>query len=322
MTDILADGGHFINVCKPRRMTSSAIVSKVRRITGIKRIGHGGTLDPLANGVLPLAIGGCTRLISDLHRWPKCYVAIIMFGVRTSTSDLEGDLLSAEVIQPAPHDLRKGVHAFTGRIMQRPPIYSAVKINGVRAYELARQGHDFNPPERTVTVHSADLLEITNWTADDIRDIGRSDMVSTIGNGGRLVAAIKYVCSTGTYVRSLAEELGQYLRCGACLVGLIRTEVGPFKISAAIPIHQLEAVLSNKACINSIYSCDVVVRDLPGIVLGADEERMFCNGMPVKRTKGGDRIRVYGPDGNFLGVGEDDGPGRIRPKLVFASPKG
>tara|TARA_Y100000590_G_scaffold428416_1_gene539688 strand:+ start:210 stop:1178 length:969 start_codon:yes stop_codon:yes gene_type:complete len=322
VTDILADGGHFINVFKPRHMTSSAVVSKVRRITGVKRIGHGGTLDPLANGVLPLAIGRCTRLISDLHRWPKSYVAIIMFGVTTSTSDLEGDVVATNTTSPAADDLRRGVRTFTGRIKQRPSVYSAVKINGVRAYELARQGYDFDPPEREVTVHSADLLEITNWSADDIRDIGRSDFISTTGNGGRLVAAIKYVCSTGTYVRSLAEELGQYLRCGACLVGLIRTEVGPFKISAAIPIHQLEATLSNDAWSNSGYSCDVVVRDLPGIVLGLEDERMFCNGVPVKCTKEGDRIRAYGQNGSFLGVGDNHGAGCIRPKLVFASPKG
>lgn len=206
----------FINVNKPSGMTSHDVVSFLRRNLKIKKIGHTGTLDPMANGVLPIAVGDATRLIQYLSD-DKEYVATVKFGVSTDTYDKEGEIVSTsdKIVEQA--ELDDALNQFRGEILQKPPIYSALKKNGKKLYEYAREGKEVEIEARKVTIEKLDLLSLENN-----------------------VAKLRVKCSKGTYIRSIAHDLGEVLGCGAHLIGLTRTIAGDFKIENSIELLTIE----------------------------------------------------------------------------------
>ena len=206
----------FINVNKPSGMTSHDVVSFLRRNLKIKKIGHTGTLDPMANGVLPIAVGDATRLIQYLSD-DKEYIATVKFGVSTDTYDKEGEIVSTsdKIIKQA--ELDDALNQFRGEILQKPPIYSALKKNGKKLYEYAREGKEVEIEARKVTIEKLDFLSL-----DDN------------------VAKLRVKCSKGTYIRSIAHDLGEVLGCGAHLIGLTRTIAGDFKIENSIELSTIE----------------------------------------------------------------------------------
>lgn len=208
----------FLNVMKPPGMTSHDVVARVRRLTRVKRSGHGGTLDPLAEGVLPMALGQACRLIDYLPS-DKTYYAEILFGKTTATDDLEGEVLSEkEASHITETDVRAAIEQFRGEIKQHPPVYSAIRIDGQRLYDLARQGKaPDKAPERTVTVHTFELISFQSP-----------------------VASVRVHCSKGTYIRSLARDLGEVLGTGACLSKLVREKAGRMDIGDSLTLDRIK----------------------------------------------------------------------------------
>ena len=216
----------FLNVYKPSGVTSHDVVKKVRKMLSLKQIGHGGTLDPLAEGVLPLAIGSACRLLRFLPH-DKVYLAGILFGQKTDTDDIEGAVTETfkDAEQPTMAEIKAALETFTGRIMQRPPLYSAIHQDGKRLYELAREGKTPEIAEREVEIRS---IEVISYSYPLLQ--------------------ARISCGGGTYIRSIARDLGDLLNCGGCLQSLIREKSGPFEIEQAIQLndHADKLSLGNK----------------------------------------------------------------------------
>ena len=210
----------FLNIDKPAGMTSTDVVRRVRRLAGQKRVGHGGTLDPMATGVLPIALGQATRLLEYfLQEEGKGYVATVQLGSTTDTDDAEGAVLATQPVPSLDATLLETTLAhFRGTISQIPPIYAAIRVDGRRLYEYARAGEPVDIPSRSVTI---ERLELLDWTSDTLQ--------------------IDVACSKGTYIRSLARDIGAMLGCGAHLTALRRTRAGSFDLSTAIPLDELLA---------------------------------------------------------------------------------
>lgn len=207
----------FLNVNKSKGMTSHDVVAKLRRITKIKQIGHTGTLDPFAEGVLPICIGKSTRLIEYLND-DKEYLATVQFGRNTDTYDIDGETTETFNKKITREDLEKVLPCFCGEIFQKPPIYSAIKVNGKKLYDYARQGENVEIKERQVTISKLELVEF-----DEINQC----------------AKLLVACSKGTYIRSIAFDIGQKLNCGAFLSALTRTKAGNFTIANSISLEEL-----------------------------------------------------------------------------------
>ncbi len=201
-------------VCKDTGHTSHDVVALVRRLTGTKRVGHGGTLDPFASGVLPVFVGMATRLVEYHMSDDKAYRATVCFGATSETDDRDGELVWTGAPGPSREAVEAALGDFRGPILQRPPAYSALKVGGRRAYQLARAGTPADLAPRPVTIHRLDLVE---WDESDPT---------------RPMATVEVVCGAGTYIRSLARDLGAQLGCGAYLGALTRTASGPFELAA------------------------------------------------------------------------------------------
>jgi tRNA pseudouridine55 synthase len=298
----------FINLYKPVGWTSHDCVAKLRRLLQIKKVGHGGTLDPAAAGVLPVAVGRATRLLQYLPN-DKAYRAVVRFGLITSTDDLEGEILQS---QPCPELTEAAAIAalphFIGTIEQIPPRYSAVQVEGKRLYDLARKGQTFEAPKRTVTVHQITPIA---WQPGDFPEL-----------------EMDIACGAGTYIRSIARDLGAMLGTGATLAALKRTKSSGFTQDTSITLEQLEAQLQDGSF--ELIPPAIALQHLPCIVL-ADE--------PAKRWQQGQKIpykfrdsdlscahyQVFNEAGQFLGVTEwafvpDTDETRLLPKVVFLLP--
>ncbi len=303
---------------KPRHLTSARVVAAIKRAGKFGRVGHAGTLDPLADGVLPIAVGGATRMIDFLHSQPKRYLAVVMFGVATDTQDLEGRLTARSARVPGIAALRSVLASMVGVQSQRPPAYSAIKVQGRRAYDLARGGRPPDLPAREIHFHSLELSDVGWWNGDDLSGAGMSHLRDDYGNGGRLVVAIDVSCGAGTYIRSLARDLGERLGTFSCLAGLRRTAVGPFSARNAIPLDDAVHAIERDYYRAIAYPPDEAALTLPGTVLGAESQRRFVNGNPVACATVAEDIRVYGGDGAFLGIGSSNLGELLRPRLVMA----
>ncbi|RMH68523.1 MAG: tRNA pseudouridine(55) synthase TruB [Gemmatimonadetes bacterium] len=207
----------FLNINKSKSVTSHDVVARIRQLTGIRRVGHSGTLDPLATGVLLVAVGRSTKLIRFLPT-DKTYRATVHLGVETTTYDAEGDIVCQIPLPPdvTPARIRTALHQFMGQIEQQPPVYSAIKVSGKPLYKFARQGRSVAVPKRQVTIYA-------------IRDIQVALPQVTFS----------VHCSAGTYIRSLAHDLGQHLGCGGYLAGLVRTQIGHFSLTDSIPMDSI-----------------------------------------------------------------------------------
>ena len=230
--------GFTVPVYKPRGITSTQVVRRLKRAGGFKRIGHGGTLDPLAEGVLPILVGTATRMTEHLHAGSKTYLAAVLFGVESTTGDLGGELIDRGPAAPSPR-IRKALRQFRGPILQTPPRYSAIRVGGRRAYQRARAGEAVELAEREVVIHRLRAVEFAFWSTGELESTGR---LGGLRGPGRLVVALEVVCGTGTYVRALARDLGRAVGGGALLAGLLRSRVGPFGADSAIPLTQAESL--------------------------------------------------------------------------------
>jgi tRNA pseudouridine55 synthase len=296
----------ILNINKPQNRTSFSIVAMVKRLSGEKRVGHAGTLDPAATGVLPVCLGRGTRIIEFLVDSTKTYHAEIELGIATDTYDGSGRIIQQEdasgIDQP---QLELALDSFRGVIMQTPPMYSAVKYHGRPLYELARAGIEVKRRRRAVTIHR---LELVSWQPP--------------------VARVEVECSKGTYIRSIAHDLGQTLGCGAYLKSLVRTGCGLFDIKDAISVPQLEEAFRYGYWQHYVYPIDIVLRQYEAIVVDSATEEIIRKGSPVVLEQGDSRdvngspghdyCRAYSLDGRFLGVLRyDPEKGTWRPKKVM-----
>ncbi|MFF0869566.1 tRNA pseudouridine(55) synthase TruB [Nonomuraea sp. NPDC003560] len=289
----MAESGLII-VDKPGEWTSHDVVAKMRRIAGTRRVGHAGTLDPMATGVLVIGVEKATRLLGHLALTEKVYEATIRLGVSTNTDDAEGETVAtASAAEVGAAEVHKGVEALTGAIMQVPPQVSAIKVNGQRAYKMARAGEEVALAARPVTVYGFDVLDIR--AAGDVVDV---DAVVT--------------CSSGTYIRALARDLGAALGVGGHLTSLRRTRVGPYDLSLARGIDQLA-----EECV-VLPIGEAVSAAFPRRDVTAEEARVIGHGgrLPAAGLGAGP-IGVFGPAGELLALVEEQG--RIaKPLAVFA----
>lgn len=267
---------------KGRGVTSFEVVARLRRLLRVRRIGHGGTLDPGASGVLPILVGEATKLTPYLMELEKEYLATVRLGVVTDTQDLSGRVLETRRVPDLDEAaIRSALDRFVGVIAQVPPMYSALHHGGRRLYELARSGVEVERRPREVTVHAIRLTSI--------------DLPSF---------TIHVSCGKGTYVRTLAADVGEALGCGATLSALIRTRVGPFGLDASVPWSELEACLDGSSLWARVLTSDSVLASLPAVRLEPDHDRAFLNGHRVPCGSGDDGlVRVYGPRHELLGLG-------------------
>lgn len=273
---------------KPAGPTSHDVVFQVRRLLGAK-VGHTGTLDPLATGVLPLLLGLATRLSQFLQADDKEYEAAVELGVSTDTYDREGRVIEQ---RPVPKltatKVTEALSGFIGSISQRPPAYSAVKVGGRKLYELARRGEEVSVPERAVQIHSIDLVRIEGVTL-------------------RLVVR----CSSGTYIRSLAHDLGAKLGCGAVLASLRRTRVGRFRIDQAFPLSQLGQDWTEK-----LIPLEEALPDMPRIELAPNVAVRVRHGNPFSAGLPSGFYQLI-DQGSLVAIGRSDGA-VIQPEVVLA----
>ncbi len=280
----------FLNVDKPLGMTSHDVVAKVRRATGIKKIGHAGTLDPLATGVLILCVGGATRLSDYVMHGTKRYRARVRLGQVTDTYDAEGAVTQE---RDASHitqaDVEQALGAFLGEIAQVPPMYSAIKQGGKKLYELARAGETVEREARHVRI---DALTIANWEPPEF--------------------TLDVTCSAGTYIRSLAFDLGEALGVGAHLAGLVRTGSGTFTLENAVP---LDTLLSDPA--SHIVPPSVALAEYPTLVVDAAAEAELTHGRSIaSELAEGTVAMVYRADEQLVAVVKAE-DGRLKPEKVF-----
>ena len=277
---------------KARGWTSHDVVARVRRLTGVRRVGHGGTLDPLATGVLPLGIGRGTRVLEYLGAADKRYTATIRLGASTDTYDADGAVTATHPWQSLNDaDVRAALMQFVGDIEQRPPVYSAIKVGGVPSHRLARANRAAVPPPRRVTIYALTVLRL------DLPDV-----------------TIDVHCSKGTYIRSLAHDLGVRLDCGAHLTALRRTAAGDLVIGQALTLDQWEAALIDGSWPARLLPLDLPLLHQPAAVFADESARKVWNGVAPDLpavSGGGALCRAYTTDGAFLGVlrSATDGPG-------------
>ena len=276
----------FLNLNKPKNWTSHDCVAKVRRLLKTRKVGHGGTLDPLATGVLPIAVGKATRLISYLpHR--KAYQAKVRFGIQTATDDLEGEIVKTCSASELTLDkITPYLPQFLGIIEQIPPQYSAIQRDGQRLYDLARQGKMVEVPSRRVEIFD---IQVLGWQAGEFPELDLSIR-----------------CGEGTYIRAIARDLGELLGVGATLAGLIRTESGGMNLGNSITLEELADRLESQDF--ALISAQTVLTDLPKIILDAETAQRWCQGQKIIVTEGenglNQSLRVLKEDENLLGIGE------------------
>jgi len=271
-------------VDKPKGVTSHDVVDEARRALGIRKVGHAGTLDPMATGLLILGVGRATRLLRFLGELPKAYEGTALLGVETDTLDAEGEVLRTAEVEADRAALERAMAARVGGSMQRPPAYSAVKVGGRKLYEAARSGERVEAAPRPVRVDAFDLLAF---------DPPRFDF--------------RVTASGGTYVRVLVADVGTDLRCGAHLTRLVRTGIGPFLLRDAADASELRAPLP----------LDRAVAHLPRIDLDTEEATAATHGRILGPAGIEGPYAVFGPGGTLIGVYRDDGA-TARPEVILA----
>lgn len=294
-------------VAKPAGPTSHDVVALVRRLSGTRRIGHGGTLDPFASGVLPLYLGGATRLVEYHLGDRKRYRATVCFAASSSTDDLDGELTPVDGPTLSSEAVDVALEAFRGPISQRPPVYSAIQVSGRRAYALAREGSPQDLPERQVTIHE---LELVAWNADD---------------PARPIAILDVACSAGTYIRAIARDLGAALGSGAYLGALTRTGSGSFGLEDALSLEALRsAATDGPEGLNALLlPADAGLEALPSVRLTSAEIRDAQMGRFVRPEAGlanlpaDAPIRLLDEGDRIVGVGLMDGR-RIAPSKMLS----
>jgi len=268
----------IIIIDKPAGWTSMDVCAKLRGILHEKRVGHAGTLDPMATGVLPVFVGQATKAVSFAEDGRKVYEAVLQLGRVTDTQDTTGETLEERAVTVTADDVRAALPRFLGEIEQIPPMYSAIKVNGQKLYDLARQGKEVARKPRRITIYDLALTE-------------------ELGNGQY---ALRVECSKGTYIRTLCHDLGQALGCGGCMAALRRTEASGFGIGEAVTLE--DAAREGEALLRPL---DSLFRVYPAFTIpnAALEKKCLC-GNPLRVSLADGIYRVYGCDGTFLALSE------------------
>ncbi|MCR4705540.1 MAG: tRNA pseudouridine(55) synthase TruB [Lachnospiraceae bacterium] len=275
----------IINVYKEKGYTSFDVVARMRGIMKMKKIGHTGTLDPDAEGVLPVCLGNATRVCAFLTDKRKEYVAECILGVTTDTQDMTGTVLSRKPVEVAESAVRSAVMGFVGPCEQIPPMYSAIKVNGKRLYEIARRGEEVERQPRLITIYEIEILKI--------------DLP---------IVRFRVVCSKGTYIRTLCHDIGEALVCGGAMQSLVRTKVDMFTIDKAKKLDEIEKLVKEENTEDLITPVDALFLKYPGHTVLKEAERLVSNGNTLTASSfenpapRDEKIRVYGGDGRFYGI--------------------
>lgn len=285
----MADG--IIIIDKPQDWTSMDVCAKLRGIFHERRIGHAGTLDPMATGVLPVFVGRATRAVEFASEGGKEYVAGLRLGVVTDTQDTTGNVQEERPVRVTREELEAALDRFRGEILQVPPMYSAVKIGGKKLYELARKGKEVERKARSVTIYELELLE------------GTEERPAGAGGDGCADWKLRVKCSKGTYVRTLCHDIGQALGCGGCMSALRRTEAAGFTLAQALTLEEVVAAGERGGAESLLLPVDAYFARYPELRVGGGAEKKLRNGMAVPAPCGDGTFRVYGEGGAFLGLG-------------------
>lgn len=277
----------IMNVRKEKGFTSFDVVAKLRGILKMKKIGHTGTLDPDAEGVLPVCIGKATKVCGLLTDKDKEYRAVMLLGKVTDTQDITGTVLSEKQVSVSKGEAEKCIMSFVGQYHQIPPMYSALKVNGRKLCDLAREGIEVERKPRPVYIHDIIIEEI---------ELPRVTM--------------RIHCSKGTYIRTLCQDIGERLGCGACMESLVRTRVADFKLEDAKTLGEIEAVMNKQELESILYPIDSVFMELQEAVIRRQYNSLLYNGNKLAVSccvdwdsgREGKRIRVYDEDGKFIGI--------------------
>ena len=264
----------IVIVDKPQDWTSQDVTARLRRVFNTRRIGHGGTLDPMATGVLPVFVGRATRGVEFFEHAEKTYETVLRLGLTTTTEDVWGETVEEQPVSVTRERVEETLESFRGEILQVPPMYSALKVNGQKLCDLARKGKEVERKPRPITIHELTLLEV-----------------------GENTLRLRVRCSKGTYIRTLCKDIGEALGCGGCMQELRRVSAGEYTIEEAVP---LQVLLDTEDPEQYLRGVDTMFRNHPQITLTANQEkRCRCgNQFSVKLADG--TYRAYGQDGEFL----------------------
>jgi len=282
----------IVNIYKEKDYTSHDVVNIVRKKLGKQfKVGHTGTLDPNATGVLPICIGKATKIADYIMGSTKEYIAEVILGVKTDTYDNTGNILEEKTVSASRDEIINAVNSFTGEISQTPPMYSAIKVNGKKLYELARKGIEVERKKRDVTIYKIEILEFF----DDAR------------------FSIKVLCSKGTYIRSLCNDIGEALNTCACMGDLVRTKTGNFLIEDSVTLEKFSEIVENDELKNTIIPIEEVLNEYKRVVVREELNKILYNGNKVnckyviygeenKEIEHGESVLVYDFENNLVGI--------------------
>ena len=279
----------IINIYKEKGFTSHDVVAKMRGICKQKKIGHTGTLDPDAVGVLPVCLGAATKLCNMLTDRNKEYIAVLRLGITTDTQDISGRVLEEKEVTVSKETVREVILSFLGKQLQVPPMYSALKVNGKKLYELAREGKEIERLPRPVSIYEIEILE------ENMPEF-----------------TIRVACSKGTYIRTLCHDIGQKLGCGAIMTALTRTKAGEFQIEKAYTLSKIQQLSDEGRLWEILVPIEKVFENLPSVTVKKDASKALLNGNQLKIEEieksidTMEKVRVYDSEGNFYGIYEYD----------------
>lgn len=271
----------IVIVDKPQGWTSQDVTARLRRVFGTRRIGHGGTLDPMATGVLPVFVGRATRAVEFFEHAEKTYETVLRLGITTDTEDMTGTVLTEENVSFTEEQLQETLAAFRGEILQVPPMYSALKVNGQKLCDLARKGKTVERQPRPITIHELTLVE-----------------------RGENTLRLRVRCSKGTYIRTLCKDIGEKLGCGGCMESLRRVAAGEYTVDEAVP---LQTLLDTEEPEKYLRDVDTMFRNYPAVTLTSNQETRCRNGNAFSVSLAPGTYRAYSQGGEFLMLAKVDG---------------
>ena len=296
----MADYQGIIVIHKEKGYTSHDVVAKLRGILHMKKIGHTGTLDPDATGVLPVALGKGTKLVDLLTDKEKTYEAVLHLGITTDTQDMSGTVLEEKPVNVTEEEVRQVLESFVGNQLQVPPMYSALKVNGKKLYELAREGKSVERKARPVSFYEITPLEI------------KLPLVK-----------LRVTCSKGTYIRTLCNDIGEKLGCGGCMEELLRSKVGSYSLDESHSLAEVEAAVADGTIQDMIYPVEQVLSGYPALFADSYGDRLLQNGNPLSDNLVSPQhkegwVRMYASDGSFTGIFQwDKGKKKYYPVKMF-----
>ena len=270
----------IVIIDKPQGWTSQDGTARLRRVFQTRRIGHGGTLDPMATGVLPVFVGRATRGVEFFEHAEKTYETVLRLGLTTDTEDITGAVLTESPVSVTQEQVNKALESFRGEILQVPPMYSALKVNGQKLYDLARKGKEVERQPRLITIHELTFLEMEG---SDVR--------------------LRVRCSKGTYIRTLCKDIGEALGCGGCMAALRRVSAGEYTIDEAVPLQEL---LETQEPEKYLRAVDTMFRNYPAVKLTANQEKRCRNGNTFSVKLADGTYRAYSQGGEFLMLAKVD----------------